>query len=301
MINILLKAKFAKTTVTVRQIQKTAGTLNFLCNTLPAGLPFLKSLYTLTHRSDARPMRAGDRRSISAAVAGDLDIFKMFLENDHHYLRQIPFTQPQLEDSAQYHVFTDAAGHPKAGAGMVPDNEWAQLFWKDTNLFKPNFKPNILVLEAYAAVLSIFIWQQKFAGCTVVLHCDNIATVYSLKNKKSQVPAVMDLIKQLTILCLQMGITIIPVHIQGTLNTATDLISRNQLATLKRWFPYLQPRPQPAPCPIWPPKWTQQQLQSHKGQQNIPVSEVTIQAILKALSKKPPRQPTPRSDTPCQD
>lgn len=165
LINILLKAKFSKTTVTVRQIQKTAGTLNFLCNALPAGLPFLKSLYTLTRRSDSKPVSSSDCRNISAAVAGDLDIFKMFLENDHHYLHQIPFSQPQVESSAQHHVFTDAAGHPDVGTGMVSDNEWAQLFWRDTNLFTPNFKPNILILEQLPVLfisIGIFLMTIKF-------------------------------------------------------------------------------------------------------------------------------------------
>ena len=48
--------------VTVKQIQQAAGSLNFICQALPAGRVFLSSLYHLTRSDNGRRVRSGHHR-----------------------------------------------------------------------------------------------------------------------------------------------------------------------------------------------------------------------------------------------
>ena len=58
-INKFLQTYADRRKVTVKQIQQTAGLLNFICQALPAGHVFLSGLYHLTHSNNGRTVRKG--------------------------------------------------------------------------------------------------------------------------------------------------------------------------------------------------------------------------------------------------
>ena len=66
-ISSLAKEGNAKGKVTVRDIQKLTGTLNFFCKAIPCGRPFLRRLYDL--QSKAIPLRHRGKRGIKANPA----------------------------------------------------------------------------------------------------------------------------------------------------------------------------------------------------------------------------------------
>ena len=65
-------------------------------------------------------------------------------------------------------------------------------------------------------------------GRTVTLQSDNSTTVCCINRQKADIPAAMQLIRQLTLSCLQFQITVKAVHIKGICNFKSDLISRNK-------------------------------------------------------------------------
>ena len=111
-INKFLKKRSLKKTVTVKEIQKLAGRLRFISAVCPEGKTYLKSLYNLTRSECGKIRKGSDRRHISLEVAGDLDVFKCFLQSPFEILRTIPFCA-QAQHTFSYDIYTDATGQAK--------------------------------------------------------------------------------------------------------------------------------------------------------------------------------------------
>ena len=56
----------------MKQLQRVAGTLNFIAQALPAGRPFIMSIYRLAQTKDGEKDRPGNHRRITREVADDL-------------------------------------------------------------------------------------------------------------------------------------------------------------------------------------------------------------------------------------
>ena len=91
-VNKLQSAFVEKKKVTVKDIQRAAGNLNFICQALPAGRVFLCSLYRLTWGTDGQKAKAGHHRCICCETYDDLSMFAEFLsERASQHTNSIPF------------------------------------------------------------------------------------------------------------------------------------------------------------------------------------------------------------------
>ena len=271
-INKFLKKQLEKKTVTVKEIQKLAGRLCFISAVCPEGKTYLKSLYNLTRSSSGQTCKATDRRHISLEVAGDLDMFKCFLHSPFEVLRSIPFSSQAISTVIDFNIYTDAAGQPDKGARFICENEYVFLPWQETNLFNnKGFMPSIALLEGIGAVLSVFTWSDKFRGKTLRIHCDNQSIVSSIAKRKSNIPAIMELIKKLSVLCLQNQILPLICHIPGEKNTIADSISRRWWDLVTSLAPATK---QISPSQeLWPVGWMQHQTQCSKMSLPILIAE----------------------------
>ena len=78
--------------VTVKTIQQTAGALNFICQALPAGRPFLCSLYRLTRMHHGSRHAGGHHRRIPHEVCKDLEVLQSFLaDKAEDHVKSVPF------------------------------------------------------------------------------------------------------------------------------------------------------------------------------------------------------------------
>ena len=76
----------------VKMIQKMVGSLNFICQAIPAGKLFLASLYRLTHMRDSDQHKMGHHRCNNKETCDDLKIFESFLQVDpDQKMRTVPF------------------------------------------------------------------------------------------------------------------------------------------------------------------------------------------------------------------
>ena len=75
--------------------------------------------------------------------------------------------------------------------------------------------PNIAILELYTIVLAIELWADGLTGHTVALRSDNKATVGWLEHKNSDIPAVMYLLQQMTLTCLDSQVFVRAKFIHG--------------------------------------------------------------------------------------
>ena len=114
--------KRAKTTV--KQIQKVTGSLNFLCQALPMGRPFLCSLYHATRMANGEKRLGGKHRRLNNETYHDLKMFQMFLkENAHMTVKMVPFLNRLNIDNDKIEMFADAAGAADKGIGCIFGDE----------------------------------------------------------------------------------------------------------------------------------------------------------------------------------
>ena len=171
-IDALLKAATLKKKVMIKQIQKAAGTLNFLCQAFPAGRPFLQSLYKLTraHRP-GQLVKQHHHCSITAEVAADMTMFRSFItECVAECVKTVPFLSRLGIYNMDLQLFADAAGnYATGGLACLFENQWTAASWKQTNIFHYGFRPNIALLEMLAIVMAVEIWGPCLAGKTIIL------------------------------------------------------------------------------------------------------------------------------------
>ena len=122
-----LIAAHNRRSIMVKEVQKMVGSLNFICQALPAGRPFLCNLYRLTKTAAGIKCKPGHRRRISAETVRDLEVFVHFLskscpatENTFPFLNRLKITSKEIQ------LFTDASGNPNLGCGLFFRGEWRQ-------------------------------------------------------------------------------------------------------------------------------------------------------------------------------
>ena len=87
--------------MTVKNIQQAPGSLNFICQVLSVGHPFLNSLHRLTRIVEGERQATGYNRCISCEVCDDLRVLESFLNNKaDNEVKSIPFL-------ARLQVFSD--------------------------------------------------------------------------------------------------------------------------------------------------------------------------------------------------
>ena len=120
--------------VSVKDLEKAAGTLNFACQALPAGCPFLAHIYALQYARGDHHMP----RKIPRAIYDDLLMFWEFLSPDSPiFVRTVPFLRRLGQEKQPVDIKVDASGSSKKGFGCWCDGRWAQGMWSETGWFTP--------------------------------------------------------------------------------------------------------------------------------------------------------------------
>ena len=88
--------------------------------------------------------------------------------------------------------------------------------WKETTLFDNDYKPNIALLKLFAIVVAVKLWAPKLAGKTITLRSDNTAIIAFINQMKADIPACMELLCHVTLICLKFQILLRAIHIKGT-------------------------------------------------------------------------------------
>ena len=196
LIHKLINACINRKKVTVKNIQQAPGSLNFICQVLPVGHPFLNSLYRLTRIVKGETQATGHNRCISREVCDNLRVLESFLNNKaDNEVKSIPFLARLQVFSDQIWLFADAAGREHLGMGCTYENEWRQGLWRETSLFKDNFKPNIALSELLIIAAAVETWAPELAGKHIILRSDNAATVAFINRMHADIPVAMDLLR----------------------------------------------------------------------------------------------------------
>ncbi len=199
------------------ELESLAGKLQHACQVVPSGRTFLRRMFELMSvaRSAVRPIR------LNESFRSDLQWWAMFLE-DWNGVSLLHEYCPRPPD---HHVYTDASSN--FGCGALWQAFWLQYQWP------PWYQDqNITVKELLPIVLACELWGTTWKSASVMVHCDNAATVEVVNAGYSKVPAIMHLLRCLFFIRAQNHIRLQAVHIPGVQNTLADAISRNNLALL---------------------------------------------------------------------
>ena len=136
MVAKLLLAHKKCTFVSIKDLEKCTGMLNYACQAIPIGHPWLQSAYALqwvrgNHTTD---------RTVSDLVMKDLTMFQSSLSHDDYFVKSVPFLDRLGKLLGALEIKADAAGHPNLGFGcFLPYNgQWFGLTWTDTDWFTNN-------------------------------------------------------------------------------------------------------------------------------------------------------------------
>ena len=261
-INEILRIHHERAKVTVKRIQKLAGKLNFICQALPAGRPFIQSLYKLTRSTKVgKPVMQHHHRRLSVEVVADLCMFRSFLmESALEKEKTVPFLRRLGIYSTDIQLFADAAGASQRAVACVFKTSWCQGFWSETTIFNFGFRPNIALLELLAIVMAVEVWAPELTGKTLILRSDNKAACDMINGSKAEIPACMQLIRHLAKTSLHFQLLIQSQHIEGLKNVQSDLLSRDRKEEFRRRFPEASVLPTPLPSSLWPPRWTPKEM-----------------------------------------
>ena len=182
--------------VTVLQVQKLCGFLNFLCRCIVPGRPFTTRLYSLTSSAAKIPLKQHHHIRFTSETKLDLEVWKLFLSSSQAYYR--PFIDYSVYPTAvEMDWYMDAAKSDKRGCGGYHRahwfvHQWSSQFIKDKN-------PSIEFLELFALTVGVVLWLPLHKNCRLTLFCDNESVCKMVRKLSSSCKNCMKLIQIITL------------------------------------------------------------------------------------------------------
>ena len=252
----LIESTKNKRKITLHELQKLCGFLNFLCRAIVPGRAFTRRLYAYTTRSRkngkstvVRTLLPHHHIQINGEMRADLNVWLVFLQHPSAYAT--PFMDYTCHYPQELDFYTDASRNFSLGFGGYCQNSWTCQRWDQ---FTAEVKPSIEFLELYAVTVAVLLWIGRFKNRRIVIFCDYESVVHMLNNSSSSCRNCMVLIRLITLESLYQNVRIFAKHVGTKFNGAADALSRMQLSR----FRYLRRKksmdcsPEPIPGAIWP-------------------------------------------------
>ena len=217
-IQLILQRKNKK--MTLGEMQKLCGILNFLGKAIIPGQAFTRRLYSHT----AHLTKKHHHANVNQEMKLDLQTWLTFLNS------QIIFARPFFEfdhtvNSLDVSWFTDASRNPKLGmGGVLANSNWFIAQWDEQFILDHN--PSINYLELFALTNAILTWSHKYANKKLILFCDNTSVIHMVNNTTSKCKNCMVLIRLIVLQCLTHNVRIKVKYIPSKENTLSDDLSR---------------------------------------------------------------------------
>ena len=237
-IKTALHAFQSKRTTTLQELQSLIGTLNFACKVIPPGRPFLQRMIGLT-RGVKKPHH---HIKLTTGFYKDIEMWSMFIEQWNGVGL---FMSSKWDTSETLSLFTDASG--SIGYGGFFQNSWFQGKWlPHQSLGQPGM--SILWQELFAINIACHLWGPHWTSKRIKFYCDNLGVVEVINSRKSKIPRVMDLVRDLTLCTLRHNFFFRAVNVPGKNNNIADSLSRFQMERFRQLAPQCNVTPDPIPA-----------------------------------------------------
>ena len=246
LIQVVLDKKSKK--VTLNQLQKICGFLNFLGRCVIPGRAFTRRLYAYTANDKLKPHH---HLRIDAEMKADLTMWMSFLQHPTVYCRPfLDFSKVLIAEEID--MYSDASG--KIGMGAFCGNAWMYQLWPPQ--FIEKYNPSIEYLELFAVTAGVLTWIHKFKNKRIILFCDNRSVVDMINLTTTSCKNCMVLIRMIVLKGLVENIRIFARHVKGVKNDLADSLSRNRILQFKKLCKdqgkEIDNMPTPIPEVLWP-------------------------------------------------
>ncbi|XP_039535194.1 uncharacterized protein LOC120484211 [Pimephales promelas] len=218
-----------------RELLSMLGHLNFAMRIIPQGRPFISHLLFLASSVHALE----DLISITPACRDELGLWITFLKQWNGLSF---FYKDLISSPLDIQLFTDAA--PSVGFGGFYQGRWFASTWP------PQIQDTLqssALFELYPLVVAAFLWGKEWTASSIVVHCDNEATVQCINKGRSHAPALMPLLRRLTWISACDQFILIAKHILGSKNQIADSLSRFMFQKFRMLAPEADELPTPVP------------------------------------------------------
>ena len=234
--------------ITLKQLQKLCGFLNFLGRCIIPGRAFTRRLYA--HSAGSTKLLPHHHIRVTEEMKLDLTIWLKFLSHPSCFCR--PFLDFTSRVTAhEIDMFSDASKNPELGFGATCQSSFLFHCWDRNFIIEKD--PSIEYLELYAVLAGVMNWIHRFRNQRVVLFCDNQAVCYMINSDSSSCKHCMKLIRLLVLKSLLENVRVFAKYVSSKSNYFADLLSRLKMETfwrLSRGKYDLQP--DPIPQELWP-------------------------------------------------
>ena len=221
MINAVLNKKSGK--MTLLQLQKICGYLNFLGRAIVPGRAFTRRLYSNINEK----LKPHHHIKISSETRMDLEIWLKFLQHPTAAFCRPFIDYEKLWKANEIEFYMDASKNLRLGFGGYCQESWMIQRWSRSFILTKD--PSIEFLELYATTAGILAWIHRFANKRIILFSDNESVVYMLNNTSSKCKHCMVLIRIVVMQSLLHNVRIYARHVRSELNGIADSLSRFQL------------------------------------------------------------------------
>lgn len=226
----LLTIMIDQMAVTLHDLQKLLGLLNFCCKCIKIGRAFMRRMWDVCSVSNCSNSRM---ITLNRCAKQDMIAWLMFLRQFNGVTLLSHHSPSCLE---VMNLFTDASG--SIGYSLILGNKWFCEAW--SSQFKVY---NIVVLELIPIVMAVCLFAKQLQNSHVTVNTDNQALVYIINNQTSKCKHTMRLIRKLLVQCLISNISLHAVHLSSKANLMADLLSRSKVQEARQLFPHLEKEP----------------------------------------------------------
>ena len=221
MISGILSKKSKK--MTLLQLQKVCGFLNFLGRAIVPGRAFTRRLYA--HQNGK--LKPHHHLKISSEMRMDLEMWLEFLMHPTAALCRPFMDYGKTWNAKEIEFFMDSSKNAKLGMGGYCKTNWMIQQW-DAN-FISEMNPSIEFLELYATTAGILAWIHEFSNMRIILFTDNISAMHMINSTSSRCKNCMILIRIIVLKSLLYNVRIYSKHVSSKKNSIADSLSRFQM------------------------------------------------------------------------
>ena len=233
--------------ITVLQLQRICGFLNFLSRAIYPGRAFTRRLYACVKHE----MKPHHHVKLSAENRADMETWVKFLKHPSVYCRSF-MDFAEITHADELNFYSDASLNPFLGMGARCYRSWMYQAWNADFVIKRS--PSIEYLELFALTAAILTWVHRFRNRRIILFCDNQSVNAMVNHTTSKCKNCMVLIRLIVLHSLIHNVRIYCRYVESRKNVEADLLSRLRIQKFKEVTANqnMEDEPTPVPDSIWP-------------------------------------------------
>jgi hypothetical protein len=208
----LLSAWEAKPSATKNELQSLLGVLSWCSFGVNYGRTFLRRIIMAIKRLPFQH----SRWYLDASAKADVQWWIQFSPT----YNGVSFIIDSTPVDIGLLFYTDASGRSCAAAW---NDDWFHYEFDDDDRMRI---PQIHHKEMFSIVMLCLTWGQRLQGKTILIYCDNEASVDSITAGRCDDPILMSMIRELFYIRARFSFQLKAVHIPGKRNTRADALSR---------------------------------------------------------------------------